>query len=573
MAGSMRKSKDFKLSAAPERAAVININIDHTHFRPPEDLQNYYKRWTTNRKTGHSADRDELANAMTSALSSIAPLISKNTYIAIAQSGVSYFFDFLDDQDAALHPINSLADINKEILEKFCVWLIHKPAKTNSGRLAYTTARTIFSHLKTLLVSLIFSKKISMDCIPDNPFPNSNQARIGHQPYSKSEMQRLMAAIRADLSAIRSGDFCGTMSDTLIVYYLLLAIKTGRNPTPLFEMQRDSLQPHPLKPSTHALLTVYKKRANRSTVQSNKISNEVEESATITPDVLKIFNATLKLTEPLIPDAPHILKNRLWIFRAEHKKKGKSHISVLNNSNCHYSIEKFVKRHKLFGDAIDPLNGENEAFQLTTMRLRKTFATRIWHLTGGDIVRTSNALGNHPSVADTHYLAVTPEMVKNHHFLGRILEADLRNEKEDSPAVVKLAAEMQISTHEINKLIHGSNNTGVGRCSSPMYGKFAPKNGETICTAFLACFRCPNQVVMESDLYRLYSFYWMLIKERNLLGRNKWHKVYGWVIREIDQVISKKFSEAIVSSARTRAHKSPHPMWKERSALVGEKYA
>lgn len=74
---------------------------------------------------------------------------------------------------------------------------------------------------------------------------------------------------------------------------------------------------------------------------------------------------------------------------------------------------------------------------------------------------------------------------------------------------------------------------------------------------------------MESDLHRLFSFYWLLIKERNLLGRNRWHKVYGWVIREIDQVISARFRADVVQSARNTARQDPHPMWRERSILGG----
>ncbi|MFM0470448.1 integrase, partial [Paraburkholderia strydomiana] len=171
-------------------------------------------------------------------------------------------------------------------------------------------------------------------------------------------------------------------------------------------------------------------------------------------------------------------------------------------------------------------------------------------------------------VTDTHYLAVTPEMVRNHHFLGKCLEIDLRGNNDDPKVMGRLAKEMRIDVSEVKKILNGGNNTGVSRCSSPFQGRFAPKDGKTACTAFLHCFRCPNQIIMESDLYRLYSFYWLLVKERSLLGRNQWNKVYGWVVREIDSVVALHFPPRSIREAKAKAHATPHPMWRDRSILL-----
>jgi hypothetical protein len=73
---------------------------------------------------------------------------------------------------------------------------------------------------------------------------------------------------------------------------------------------------------------------------------------------------------------------------------------------------------------------------------------------------------------------------------------------------------------------------------------------------------------MESDLYRMYSFYWLLVKERNLIGRSQWQKVYGWVIREIDPVIAPRFPAAVMKQAKEKAFVEPHPMWRDRSMLL-----
>ncbi|RUT65560.1 hypothetical protein CKG00_03405 [Morganella morganii] len=54
---------------------------------------------------------------------------------------------------------------------------------------------------------------------------------------------------------------------------------------------------------------------------------------------------------------------------------------------------------------------------------------------------------------------------------------------------------------------------------------------------------------METDLYRLFSFYWLLIKLRGQLTHRRWHQTYGWVIREIDQVIAPHFPAKRVQQA------------------------
>lgn len=381
-------------------------------------------------------------------------------------------------------------------------------------------------------------------------------------------MCRLLGALGTDLRNIRKNQFNGEQSDRLIVYLLLIAARTGRNPSPIFEMRRNALQPHPIKPDTHALLTTFKKRGNNIAVQSIKLQpRTIEDSLTVTTGIATLIGEVRELTEPLINDAPENIRDHLWLFRSG-RVWSRNDVICINAANVHEIIQRFVTRHGLLSDEVDPESGTPESLQLTIMRLRKTFASKMWALTGGDLVRTAAALGNQPGVTDTHYLAVTPEMTRNHRFVGICLEADLRGKSEDPVTVETLAAKMSVSVEEARRILQGRYNTGVGRCSSPMFGKFAPLTGMSACTAFLNCFRCPNQVVMESDLHRLFSFYWLLIKERNILQRNRWHKVYGWVIREIDQIISLRFSSDLVSKARESARTNPHPMWRDRAMLA-----
>lgn len=563
----MRKHKNYMLNAVPGRAPVLQLPAHYGFVVRNGEALYDLSRWLSSDKL---SDRKKLVLEICAALNRMCRFASPVSIQSIIRGSIPVWFEFLDRRIAqGSTPVCSLSDITCEVLEDFAAWLLHRPTKrTASGKYSYSGARTTYTQIKSVWLECIASGGLSQACIPDNPFPDSNRAMRSPEPYTKSEMRRLLGALGTDLRNIRNSRFDGEQSDRLIVYLLLIAARTGRNPSPIFEMSRDALQPHPIKPETHALLTTYKKRGNNIAVQSVKFeSRKIEDSLTVTADIATLIGEVRELTEPLVKDAPRNIREYLWLFMSG-RVWSRNDIIRINAANVHEIIQRFVTRHALLSDDVNPENGNAKPLQLTIMRLRKTFASKMWELTGGDLVRTAAALGNHPRVTDAHYLTVTPEMRRYHHFVGICLELELRGKNDDPAMIEALAAKMSISVENTRAILQGKYNTGVGRCSSPMFGKFAPQTGISVCTAFLNCFRCPNQVVMETDLHRLFSFYWLLIRERNILQRRRWHKMYVWVIREIDQVISPRFSRTLVIKARDKARTEPHPMWRDRTMLA-----
>jgi catalase len=100
----------------------------------------------------------------------------------------------------------------------------------------------------------------------------------------------------------------------------------------------------------------------------------------------------------------------------------------------------------------------------------------------------------------------------------------------------------------------------------------------TLCTRWVECFQCRNQLVMESDLYRLFSFYCLIINERNFISRQRWDELYGKIINILDHEIitanlrTKENSQGCfdpyrVQKYRAEAAANPHPMWQDRTIL------
>lgn len=227
------------------------------------------------------------------------------------------------------------------------MWLRSRPARTESGRLSYGTVRSLYVGLKTVLMQCVAAGELRMDCFPRGLFPYAARSHKPPAPYTKEEMQSLLSALANDLRAIRAGTFVGTEPDRLLTYFLLVAARTGRNPTSLSEMRRDAVQPHPLKPETHSLLTTYKRRGNSISTLSVRKPDNVEEISVLAADTSSLIRDVLNFTEQLVAEAPPDLQNHLWLYRRSRRWVSLGTVTAFSKKVLYTSIERFVTRHHL----------------------------------------------------------------------------------------------------------------------------------------------------------------------------------------------------------------------------------
>jgi hypothetical protein len=296
-------------------------------------------------------------------------------------------------------------------------------------------------------------------------------------------------------------------------------------------MQIDCLQDHPLR-ENRKLMVVFKRRPGKTHIVSLRATQEIEAMTTIMPDVVAIIETVIAKTAPYRLNLGSPEKDRLWLYKQD---KGK--IALLNEDMVYLFAKKLVSKHNLRDSDGNPL-------KVTISRLRATFINRLWVLSGNDPVITAKLGGHTLKVSNDHYLQATPDMQRNHKFMDDILVQELLE----------------------GSLGKTSDNTPVGKCRDPRYGDKAPKNGEH-CTDFLSCFRCQSCVITGDDLYRLFSFYWLIVKERNAIGIRNWGKVYAHIIRIIDRQIAPQFPANKVETARSQAKAQPHTFWHNRELL------
>ena len=203
-----------------------------------------------------------------------------------------------------------------------------------------------------------------------------------------------------------------------------------------------------------------------------------------------------------------------------------------------YGISRLVAEYDL-------KDSDGKPLRINISRLRKTFASRIFELTNGDLATTASALGNTPRVADQSYLAPSEDARRNWQFLGEVLVEEL------------LTATIG-ATYKENPL---------GRCGNPVNGQFAPKREGAICMNFINCLRCKDYAVTAEDLYKLFSFYYRVLSERSRMDKRRWAREYAYIPRLIDHYIVAEglrrdiFKAAAVDAARERARTKPHPFW------------
>ena len=170
--------------------------------------------------------------------------------------------------------------------------------------------------------------------------------------------------------------------------------------------------------------------------------------------------------------------------------------------------------------------------------------SRLWKLSGGDILEVSSVMGHTPGVADNHYLKINDEIkTEGATFVGEAFPDKLRG-------------------------IHVTP-TPPGGCKDSLYGSRAPKDGVNHCSEFIHCLGCPSYAIVgtQEDLYRLFSYQQFLYAEVEYFLTDEWE---AWRRRQFDYIklinefTSRKFDAALVKRAKAKAELSPHLFWAKK---------
>lgn len=460
-----------------------------------------------------------------------------STLVGYSTNGLRFFMRFLS---AGLlnHPPVTPNNLTRKHIESYISWL----------KLNYpngSTAKNYYTSLKSLLVAFAdygFIHEDIKDLLPPNAFPNSFQKINGASPLSMGEMQRLVNALKSDLIAIHKGQFTGNGAEAMSVLLLITAARSGINTTPLLEMARDALMPHPFMPNLKLINTI-KRRSKGAQIKTIRQSNLVDKYTAIPLDGVAVVNKALEISMPLIALAPEDIASYVWLYRSG-QRGGEDKIVTLTPGAVHTSTKKICERHFLKGD-------DGKRLRVTLSRLRKTMEGRLWMLSGGDILEVSSIMGHSPAVADNHYLKISDDI------------------KAEGARFVDEAFVDKLRAVDITR-------TPSGGCKDTLRGFKAPKDGLNHCSEFLHCLECASYAIVGEldDLYRLFSYQQFLIAEIYYYPTEEWEvwrNRQRQYIKSIDEFSYSKLDSNVVRQAKVKAEADPHPFWATKIKYLKKK--
>lgn len=504
----------------------------HTHSSRKFDFSIYYR-------TGFDEivirTQEVIEHLVNESVSTRGASLSIATIQGYCDGGLVYFFQFCKIVASSIKRELYFNDIGREFIEHFIVYLSQSGLKSTSQKNAY-------SKVKALLMIIGRQDLMGADYFnyfPRNPYPGNHRKAKGESPLSTQDISTLTRCLKKELDRI-SKDTGEINSYDLTICILAIAIRTGINKTPLLELQADCIQPHPLKHDRRLLIS-FKRRGKSFHFSALRKTQDIAALHTVMLDTISIVEMIVARNERARVKSN---TNRLFAYTVS-KLKPKTNSRLRSSSKATFISSSTLER--LTTEVIERCNlidAEGKYLVVNIGKLRKTFINRIWSLSGQDAILTAAMGGHSIKVSNDHYLEAPPEAERNFNLLGEIRVKELLGDEGSD----------------------GTERTPIAQCEDPRYGHRAPKNGN-YCTSFLSCFQCKSFVVTENDLYRIFSLYWLLIKQRSIVGAKRWGRYYANIVKIIDNEIAPKFSSKKISEIRKYAHDSPHPYWRNIDLL------
>jgi hypothetical protein len=461
-------------------------------------------------------------------------ILSSASIDSLCRTGATKLLDYTSLLSKSLGRDLSLDDVNRDLIDGYLLHLA-------SGKLSRSSQLRVYEFAKSILVCLqargVITRK---NLFPSNPFPHSRRFGTPVKPYTASERKHLASALREATAHLFTKPTGSLTSDEVAYCVMAVALRTGRNLTPLLEMQVDCLKAH--FKQGRRLLVLYKRRGRKVFSHSVGESITSSDALTVLPGTSKIIEGILLGTAEMRASAPAALRDRLWLYRSR-ARRTLGDVCVITPAIMAVAARKLT-------EAFDLRDDDGKPLEINVGRMRKTFSNRIYEISNEDVAVAAAAAGHSVSVAANHYLLPGKGAEERWRFMGEIMADELRH----------------------GRLGATFDSTPVGGCRDTRNGQYAPKDGST-CTSFLNCFRCREYVVTGDDLRKLFSYYWLLVRERDETPSREWGRRYGHIIRAIDRDVveagirKKLFTVAQVQNARESARVAPHPYWTDRTTL------
>lgn len=337
-------------------------------------------------------------------------------------------------------------------------------------------------------------------------------------------------------------------TDTLVPFFLAIAIQTAANPEALRHIHRDCLVPHPL--DEHRVIIDWTKARTGGRLQKAQRRSFDRRRRYAAPNLIEMM---LAMTEPIAATAPPAEQDHLFltrsIFREHVRRSLRSRTGIIEHSVLRRAILRFIKRANSRieeWNALHPDKPRQVIANFAPALFRGTVATEHYRASGGDVL-VAQSLLNHASVATTDIYLKGEETTRfQRQTISRLQRMMIAwvcraAEGEAAPAFGETRATVPFG-HD---------------CLAPVASD--RDGGERLCPHFGGCLACPGLVIPidAEHLARILAAMDRLEQARIRLDPRRWNLLYAPSWKIITQDILPDFPPEMHELARKLAASMP----------------
>lgn len=327
--------------------------------------------------------------------------------------------------------------------------------------------------------------------------------------------------------------------DTLVPFFLAIAIQTAANPDALRNIGRDCLTSHPL--DTHRVIVDWAKPRAGNTVRRAQRRTYDRRRQYSVPNLIE---KVLAMSSPLVEHAPANVSDRLFLIRGN-RPRG---VGVIGNHTLDAGIRRFIARSNqsiAAWNAAHPEQLRSPMRAFAPVMFRGSVATEHYHAAGGDIL-AAQAILNHAHVNTTDLYVRGPET-------QRMFEKTISNLQHRMIGWIAMRDESP--GPEIDGQIGGA---AIGPaeafshiCINPLVGKAVGSTRGRLCPGFMGCLTCPGLVIPidSQHLARILQVMRKLEAARGRLDADRWRLIYAPGYRILGEEILPDFPANLFEAA------------------------
>lgn len=363
-----------------------------------------------------------------------------------------------------------------------------------------------------------------------------------------------LVARRSNMSAITRHGGLRTLAgylhltnETVLPFYIALAIQTAANPQALTQFRRDCQRPHPL--DEHRVIIDWDKaRAGDKfkRVQRRSFDRRRRYAAP------NLIDKLLAMTAPLVAQAAPRDPERLFLLRSEKTLT----VAPITLSTVTHGVRGFIARANeriAIWNRAAPERPRALLPDFAAVLLRGSVATEHYQASGGDIVHVQQIL-NHASVLTTEAYVKGPQTEQ----LRRDIVARLQRlmvgwivGATDTSASPTIHVTPGLATRATAPFGHD--------CLNPLSGTAPGTQAGQACPHLGGCLRCPGLVIPldAPHLARILQAKEAFERSREQLDPQRWELLYAPSYRILVQDILPDFPEALQAPAAALAVNLP----------------